>query len=311
MWTFPAAIALMAMQAAGAATTSAPSAPPEAPQEIDFRTDPVLRFTVPVRIGGEIRQFLVDTGAERSGISLELAHSLGLPTGDKSQVTGFAGKAWVPTVPVSMPGFGRGPDKELSALGFSADAIGADGFLGLDTLRGHVVLFDFIQQRMIIRGSVETPTPFDTPADAIARLRMQNSRLVFTSARANGVEVQAVLDTGSSLSVGNEALRSELIRRHKLGLSYPIKILAVTGEVIPADYYILKDLWVGRVRIQNMRIAFAGPEPFATLGFTQKPALLLGMDALRSFARVEIDFPNNEVHFTAKPSGGAYVIIDS
>jgi hypothetical protein len=46
-----------------------------------------------------------------------------------------------------------------------------------------------------------------------------------------------------------------------------------------------------------MPIAFADVAPFERFGLVKRPALLLGMDALRSFRRVDIDFPNRQVRF--------------
>jgi hypothetical protein len=46
-----------------------------------------------------------------------------------------------------------------------------------------------------------------------------------------------------------------------------------------------------------MPVAFADVTPFARFGLSHRPALLLGMDALRSFRRVDIDFPNRQVRF--------------
>ena len=46
-----------------------------------------------------------------------------------------------------------------------------------------------------------------------------------------------------------------------------------------------------------MPVAFADVAPFERFGLTKRPALLLGMDALRIFRRVDIDFPNRQVRF--------------
>jgi hypothetical protein len=54
---------------------------------------------------------------------------------------------------------------------------------------------------------------------------------------------------------------------------------------------------VAGVDIANLPVAFADAAPFKHFGLTDKPALLLGMDALRLFRRVKIDFPNREVRF--------------
>jgi predicted aspartyl protease len=302
VWVFPAAIALTAVQLQAAAPAA--SAPPTTPQEIKLESDSVLRFTVPVRIGGQEHRFLVDTGAERTGVSLELARALRLPAGEPWQVTGFGGTTTVPTVHLSVDGPDRGRITNVLALTFSQEAIGADGFLGLDTLRDQVVVFDFDRRRLFMEPARHRHASFDPTPGVAARMKIRNSRMVFSTAKTNGVAVQALLDTGSNISVGNSNLKDELQRRRKYGTAYPVQILAVTGELISGEFVVVKDVWIGTVHIRNLPIAFAGTEPFDKLGLTSKPALLLGMDVLQQFGTVKIDFSRNEVFFTARWSDG-------
>lgn len=292
MWVVSAALALGALQAQPSPST----APATLPQLISFRADPIHRLTVPIRIDGRTHRFLVDTGAVRTGISLELARSLGLRTGALSLVTGFAGTSWVPSVALPTVEFARSPKQNLNALAFSRDAIGADGFLGLDALRGQTVMFDFAAKKALVRA---TPIFNRTIGPtARAQVRTENGRLIFTKASAGGLPIQALLDTGSSISVGNEALRRELEKRRKLGPSVRIRVLAVTGEIIWADYASVSLVKVGGIEIRNMPVAFAEFAPFTQLGFTEEPALLLGMNALRKFDQVSIDFDRQQVRFT-------------
>jgi hypothetical protein len=44
-------------------------------------------------------------------------------------------------------------------------------------------------------------------------------------------------------------------------------------------------------------VAFADVHPFRKLGLTDRPALLLGMDAMQAFDQVSIDFANRRVRF--------------
>lgn len=290
MWAVSAALALSAVQPQAAGTQATQ------PELVAFRADPIHRLTVPIRINGRTHRFLVDTGAERTGISLELARSLGLRTGALSLVTGFAGTSWVPSVALPAVEFASWPRKNLSALAFSREAIGADGFLGLDALRGQTVMFDFTSKQATVR---HTPI-FDRliGPTARARVKTEHGRLIFAKASAGGLDVQALLDTGSSISVGNEALRRELLKRGKLKPGVPIRVLAITGEVILADYSAVSQLSVGGIKIRNLPIAFARFAPFTQLGFTDEPALLLGMNALRNFDQVSIDFDRQQVRFT-------------
>ncbi|MEI9853096.1 MAG: hypothetical protein WDN24_22155 [Sphingomonas sp.] len=54
---------------------------------------------------------------------------------------------------------------------------------------------------------------------------------------------------------------------------------------------------VGGIEFGQLPVAFADVAPFQRFGLLRRPALLLGMDALRSFRQVEIDFPNRQVRF--------------
>ncbi|MFX7858493.1 hypothetical protein ABTK38_22630, partial [Acinetobacter baumannii] len=54
---------------------------------------------------------------------------------------------------------------------------------------------------------------------------------------------------------------------------------------------------LGTMTINNLPIAFADAAPFRRLGLESRPALMLGMDAMKLFRRVDIDFANREVRF--------------
>jgi len=103
MWAVSAALALGAVQPQPAASTAQVAQP----ELVAFRADPIHRLTVPIRINGRTHRFLVDTGAEGTGISLELARSLRLRTGALSLVTGFAGTSWIPSVALPPIEFAR------------------------------------------------------------------------------------------------------------------------------------------------------------------------------------------------------------
>jgi hypothetical protein len=78
-------------------------------------------------------------------------------------------------------------------------------------------------------------------------------------------------------------------------------MLAITGEIVPVDYGLLRQVTIDRnVTIQKMPIAFAVNQPFDRLGLQDKPAMLLGMDVLRSFGEVTVDFRNRKVRFRAR-----------
>jgi hypothetical protein len=75
----------------------------------------------------------------------------------------------------------------------------------------------------------------------------------------------------------------------------PIRMISITGGVIQAEYGFARLIRVGGLDVNNLPIAFADVHPFRQLGLTNRPALLLGMDALQLFSRVSVDFPNRRV----------------
>ena len=106
-------IAALALTAStpGLAQNSAPAAPPTvAPAGVDnntqtedvrFRTDSGDRMTVPVRLSGTgPYRFLIDTGADRTAISAELAGRLNYAKGDVAALHSIAGVSRITTAVV-------------------------------------------------------------------------------------------------------------------------------------------------------------------------------------------------------------------
>ena len=73
------------------------------------------------------------------------------------------------------------------------------------------------------------------------------------------------------------------------------EVYGVTGGRTQADWTEIKVIRLGGLTINNLPIAFADVHPFRKLDLMDKPAILLGMDALKLFDRVSVDFANREV----------------
>jgi len=253
------------------------------------------RLTVPVTIGDAgPYPFTVDTGAERTVISHELARLLGLARGRDVRVTAMTGVSKVgtvliPSLRISSIGTGR-----IEAPTFRGTDLGAPGLLGLDSLKGHAVSINFDTNLMSVVRSARRQRSEGRKGDEIViRAKSLFGQLVVTDAEFRGQRVRVVLDTGSSVSVGNLALRRKL---KESGAALPqIGLISVTGATLTADYASVSDVRLGSVAFQNLPIAFADAAPFARFGLSKRPALLLGIDALRQFRRVDIDFANREV----------------
>jgi predicted aspartyl protease len=283
--------ALLPLALIGAAPQAAP------PDALAVLLEEVAdRMTVPVRVAGAGPfPFVIDTGSERSVIAHQLARRLGLPTGRDVRIVAMSGASLVGTVTIpsiqlsSVPHIG-----EIQAPALDGHHLGGLGLLGIDTLQGHKVSIDFDTKIMTVSPSGKrVRRERREPGEIVVRARSQTGQLIVTDADVDGRRVRVVLDTGSAVTIGNTPLR-RLMRRSRAGLR-PMALTSVLGQVVTAEYSTATRLRLGGVSFTDMPVAFADVPPFERFGLDQRPAMLLGMDALRFFRRVDIDFANREI----------------
>ena len=256
------------------------------------------RLTVPVSIDGKgPYRFLVDTGAERTVISEELARELSLGAGADARMHTMSGVGNVDTVIIPKLKVSARTVKGINAPALSRYHLGAEGMLGVDSLQSQRVLFDFVKNSMTISPSRVEEEHYDGDT-IVVTARSKFGRLILADARADGQKVWVIIDTGSQVTIGNEALRRKLSKKKRLPPTVPIQLVSVTGGTVQADYTRISGLIMGGVTLTDMPIAFTDAHPFRKLGLTDKPAMLLGMDALGVFDRVTVDFANRRVRFS-------------
>ncbi len=276
-------------------------------EDVHFKNEMYDRMTVAVTLGGSgPYRFLVDTGADRTAISRELATRLKLPPGSDVNLHSVAGVLDVSTAKVPNIQLTRRPVKIADAPLLDSVDMGADGILGTDSLASQRVMFDFASQTMSIVPS-SAPDFHDEPGTIVVQGRRRNGRLVVTDATANGHDVTVVLDTGSQVSIGNDALRAALHNGELSGGFLPVEIESVTGEKIPGEVTFIKDLEVGGVSLKNLAIVFAHAHTFEQLNLDKRPALLLGMNAMRAFKKVSIDFSSQTLRVLVPEHSGLEV----
>ena len=255
------------------------------------------RMTVPVTVGeGGPFRFVIDTGAERSVVSRELAAQLGLLPGKRVSVVSMTDTRVLDTVIVpslvTIPPLG-GPGATIEAPAVEARYLGAAGLLGLDTLRDRRVSIDFEAGRMAVEPASRRAFEADTSdGEIVVRGKSRFGQLIVSDAYYGNTRIRVVLDTGSQVTIANSALRRKMARKQKTS---SIVLVSVTGGQTVADYSVVSNVRIGDARFTDLPVAFADVAPFEKFGLSKKPALLLGMDALRIFRRVEIDFPNRQV----------------
>jgi len=265
--------------------------------EVPIGTDIGDRMTVAVSVSGRgPYQFLVDTGSERTVISRQLAQRLQLGSGRDAVLHSVIGINDVSTVFIPRLQVSSNVISVVDAPALEASNIGADGMLGIDSLRSQRVLFDFKAKTMSI-------TPANKPLERldgdtiVVRARSKNGRLIFTQAQIDGQPVTVIVDTGSQVSIGNLALRRSLMRRQQGAESKAVTLESVTGEKLDARVGTLRKLELGPVHLDNLSVAFVDAHIFKQLDLKNRPALLLGMNAMRAFDRISIDFASKKVRF--------------
>jgi predicted aspartyl protease len=265
--------------------------------EIAIGRDIGDRMTVAVSVGGRgPYRFLVDTGSERTVISRQLAQRLQLESGKDAILHSVVGINDVSTVFIPRLQVSNNIISVVDAPALEASNIGADGMLGIDSLRSQRVLFDFKAQTMSITPSKKPLERLDGET-IVVRARARHGRLIFSQARIDGQKVTVIIDTGSQVTIGNSALQRSLMKRRIWEVPDAVTIESVTGEKLSAKVANLKQLELGGLRIDDLAVAFTDAHIFKQLDLKNQPALLLGMNAMRAFDRISIDFESKKVRF--------------
>ena len=274
---------------------------PAATEDLAFRIDRHHRMTVPVRLGGRgPYRFLVDTGADRTAVSTALAAELGLASGPMATLHSVTGISQVATATVPTLEVTDSQARSVEAPVLERAHMGADGILGVDSLRAQRVMFDFRSQKISIVPSARKRER-DEAGTIVVTAKLRRGHLIVTTARANGVALTVVLDTGSELTMGNAALRAKLEARRKLAHPVPVEMLSVTGEKLVGEGFYLRQVEIGDVIMRDMMIFFSNAPIFGSLALEDRPAALLGMNALQAFDKVSIDFAKKQLRIVVPP----------
>lgn len=261
--------------------------------------DEGLRMTVPVMVNGQGPfQFVVDTGADRTVISSELAQRLGLRNAGTARLHAMGGERDVRIVAIDSVSVSTNTARDVRAAALPARNIGADGLLGIDSLKGQRIIMDFKAQTMtIVPSSKNDGSAADDVGMIVVTAKTRLGQLVMVDADANGQKVWVVVDTGAQSSVGNTKLRQLMLKRNSSLDIKPVEMSDVLGKKTQADYVVVDNMRVGNVAMKNSPIAFADAHPFKIFDLVNKPSMLLGMEGLRSFDRVSVDFTTRKIKF--------------
>ena len=239
-------------------------APPSGPgytPPTDLKTvaDNYKRMTAPIGVNGQGPfAFVVDTGANQSVISQELAARLGLATGPAEPLNGVAGIEMEPTTTARLDVGGRIQSGAILSM-LPAAAIGGDGMLGLDSLEGQILTLDFGGQRL----RIDPPRRRVSELDEIAvKAHRRDGQLTLVDADLAGIRLTAFLDFGAQNTIGNMALRQLAITRNPTCIMTDAPIISALGQSIAAEMAELPGLRVGSLRLPTWSVAFADLHTF-------------------------------------------------
>ena len=186
--------------------------------------------------------------------------------------------------------------------------LGGDGMIGIDALVEQRLMMDF-EKRLIKSEDARLPV-IEMDGEIIVRARRRHGQLILTQVRAAGLPVEAVIDTGSEITIGNLALRDKLIKGNRDKFE-TVTVAGVTGVEINLQLARIGELRLGPVTLRDVPIAFADVPPFHVFGLSDEPALLLGTDLLENFRRVSLDFRARRVRFQLRRCGSTGVFIST
>lgn len=260
------------------------------------RTDRLGRVVAPVSVNGQGPfRFIVDTGANRSVMSDELAAHLGLTPTGSGNVHSVHGVTVAPLVNVQNLQYG---DISLNAAALPMLSgrvlAGEQGLLGVDGMSGRRLRMDFERNCIEIVQSAQARR---LRGWSTIRGDMRFGHLVVIRGSVNGIRVHLILDTGSDSSLANVAFREALNARIRRRARTEETIAYTAGQtVILENAVLVPRMMMGELEVRNITAYIGDFHIFQIWDLTSEPTVLLGMDVLSQARGLAIDYGRGTVH---------------
>jgi hypothetical protein len=263
----------------------------------------VARLTTPVYINDHgPYPFLVDTGALRSVLASEVAARLGLTLCPPVLLQGIILARKTAEVQVARLGAGRVTCTDLRLPVLPGTMLRADGYLGLDVLDGHRVVFDFRTNTLRIEASRGFVSTLWTRNEKIRiRAKGDSGRLRSTDCYVNGCHTTAFIDSGAEVSVCNSSLYAALQRHRSPPVPVArVQLSGITGGSLFGNVIIVDAVRLPGLTLSRAPVVIADLPIFALWGLSNTPAMLIGMNCLRAFSSVTIDYGRKTLLFAVR-----------
>lgn len=262
--------------------------------------DRIGRIWAPVLIDGKGPfRLVLDTGASHSAVTAEVVQALGMSLGDTHVLLrGVMGMLEVPTIHVSNLIVG---DLQIdsTALPIVPDALGgAEGVLGTEGLLDKRIYIDFRHDLITIRRShgQRAEAGFVT-----VPVKVLPDHLLAVQAYVGSIRATAIIDTGAQTSIANLALREALVGRRKNYHFTSDQLVDTTDTVGEGQGANVPPIRLGSINIRSAHITIGDDVGiFDAWNLADKPALLIGMDALGTVDVLVIDYRRHELQILTR-----------
>lgn len=293
-------------KATGAAPPALSPAPVGAPatapppdgdaSRIDTQKDAFEHLTAPVMLNGRGPfPFMVDTGANISCVSRGLAEALGAPILPPRPMHTMVGVGDHPVAVIDELKVGDLTRRDMTMLAIGLDNPRLGGVLGVDWLEGQRLTLNFATNSLVFEGSHHD---WSKIGRVIVPARRRFGQLTIVDAMLGDERISAMIDSGSEASLCNTALLRRIERRGGRAAKHQvIDMVSILGEPFAGELVYLPFLKLGGLDLGDVPVVYADTHAFEIWGLADTPAVLLGMDLLRQFRAVSLDFGRSEVRF--------------
>jgi predicted aspartyl protease len=253
-------------------------------------------MTVPVMLNGQGPfPFMVDTGANISCVARWLADQLALPIREARPVHTVVSVRRQPMADIAELKVGDQTRRNMSVLALSIDDPKLGGVLAVDWLQNQRLTLNFDHNRLEVAPSRHE---FERPGRVVVSARRRHGQLTIVEALLGDRPISALIDSGSEASLCNTALRRMLDRTGAAqGKAQVVEMVSILGEAFAGEMIYLPFLQLGGLQMGNVPVVESDSHAFEIWGVANTPAVLLGMDLLRQFRAVSLDFGRSQVRF--------------
>lgn len=235
---------------------------------------------VPIRIAGQMRRILLDTGGFVSILDPSVIPG---HRGNPTSTTGVLGLGGVPltrTVRLDSVELGPAIRKNIDFLVGPPAYAGVDGTLGVDVLKGTDLELDPVKGTASLfvpahcgRGVVHWPHTDDT---AVPFIMDPEDQHIFLTVKLNGQEINAMVDTGSADSFVRMSEATSLFRLSEPSPGMQLAGMDLSKSGTPQNYY--------RYRFSSLELgSLKLDDPWMIVAPSLKVDMIIGMHQLHRF----------------------------